>query len=121
MTQRNEQRIVDAYTNTEGYDPFEVMRAEGGTDTLKGRLAAEIEMTTGRIASAEQGLQEHARQLRDLADKIDSNVTAKKGDRIYTLNPLGEMQSAGARIDALIAERATRIEQLQALMRLAQL
>jgi hypothetical protein len=48
------------------------------------------------------------------------NLAAGPGERVPSLNPLGEPQSRGPRVDALITVRAAGIEHLKELVRLWQ-
>jgi hypothetical protein len=94
-------------------------------DDLYGKPAAEfatlraIEMTAENIHSVERSLTRAAVQLRELADKIDSNVNAGPSDRVYGLNPLGELQgNESGRVNSTIATRDALIDQLKTLVHL---
>lgn len=56
----------------------------------------------------------------DDCGKVRSAVDAGPGQQAPTLNPLGELQARGPRLDAVIAVRDDRISHLRTLARLWQ-
>jgi hypothetical protein len=106
---RSYAKIVKKYTDVDVTE--ESMFSKEASRTLRA-------MTTvvDKIEMLEHSLTRAASQLRDLADKIDGNVKAGPGDRIRTLNPMGELQGNDAgRVDGTIAVRDAMISQLQIL------
>jgi hypothetical protein len=99
--------LIEKYTN----------KTVAMEDLRKSELGSTIVSVARRIDDAEGELMDAARRLRAVAAKIEENVEAKAGDRIYSLNAFGEMSGSNAgRVDQLIGIRAERIETLQRLV-----
>lgn len=76
-----------------------------------------IVSTTEEVTATERELERAADRLREIADRIMSNIKPVEGKRIYGLNSTGELDgSAAARTDMLIVRREQQIRNLQGLI-----
>lgn len=100
--------IIKKFTGHELTD-FDKMRQEG-----KLLLRTALMMT-----SVEWDLLRSAQEMQQLADKINSNITANPGDSIIPLQESGEVgNGAIGRIDGLIIRRQNFIDEMEMLVHL---
>ncbi len=81
-------------------------------------LAHELERAATALAGADADLIRLATAITDDCGNVRHAVDAGPADPASTLNPLGELQARGPRLDAVIAVRDDRITHLRALVRL---
>jgi hypothetical protein len=88
----------------------------GSDDPLRAKLAHAVERAAYAVARVEEELGQVTGWVTDKTVRVRLALTAHPGQPAPTLNPLGELQAHAARFDALISERAARIEHLQTLV-----
>jgi hypothetical protein len=106
---RDTTALIRKYTGTD-YDPL--AQANSGN-----KLASAIYTAVAELERIERDLATAARRLTETAEKIRQNLDAGHGDKVFSLNPLGELQND--RTDTLIALRQQQIQHLQLLVHLA--
>ena len=99
------QRITDADLNAVSDD-----------DSLLTELADMLRSSAYSLQNIEHQLLQMASSLQETAANIRANVGAVAGQPVRHLNSMGELLSTGVRTDMLIAQRAERINHLQALV-----
>jgi hypothetical protein len=95
-----------------------ILVAARGTDPLRKDLANVLERAAWQLLETEAELTQVSSSIADSLVKVEQNLTAASGQRVYSLNPLGELQARAPRFDLLIAVRDERIRQLRTIARL---
>ena len=83
---------------------------------LAAALADAVQQAADTLAGAD--LAHLCSSITDRLGTVARTITAGPGEPVPTLNPLGELQATGPRLDAVIAVRADRISHLRTLVRL---
>ena len=91
-----------------------------GRGGLPAAIAQALEHAAEAVAAAEAELVRLSTSISDDCSKVWLAVDAGPTQQAPTLNPLGELQARGPRIDAIIAVRDDRIAHLRTLVRLWQ-
>jgi hypothetical protein len=87
-------------------------------DPWRSTLAHAVERAASAVVRIDDELGQVAGWVTDKTDRVRAALAAHPGQPLPTLNPLGELQAHAPRFDALISERAARIEHLQAVVAL---
>ncbi len=106
--------LIEKYTGHSITDAeLSAVRDTGG---ILAELVDMLRTTVHSLQSSEQQLLRVAASLQETATNIRANVDAVAGQPIRHLNSMGELLSTGVCTDLLIAQRAERIQHLQALV-----
>ena len=113
-----EESTVDIEGVTETYTGQRVgftdlVTAAHVTDPLARTLARAVERAAYAVGDIDADLARVATSIGDTADRVQHVLAATADEAVRSLNPLGELQANGARLDALIAARHDRIAHLR--------
>jgi hypothetical protein len=112
------ERLTAKYTGVRiGHDALVAHHRRGG---IAAAVADGLIRAAHTVDGAEQELARHAAGIDQATAAVTRAITAGPGEGVPSLNRLGELQSRGARFDALIAVRAACIDHLTELVRLWQ-
>ncbi|MCW6004307.1 hypothetical protein K1W54_06890 [Micromonospora sp. CPCC 205371] len=112
------ERLTGKYTGVPV--TFEAIAAQHGRGGVAAALADALIRAVAAIDAAERELVHHVAAIDHATAAVTLNLAAGPGERVPSLNPLGELQSRGSRFDALIAVRAACVDHLKELVRLWQ-
>ena len=113
------ERVIKKYTGQSV--TWQALAAAGRSgDPIARGLAVALERAASAVASAEVELSTVAGWISGHLTTVRANLDAAPGQRTRSINPLGELQANGPRLDALIGVRHERITHLRILATLWQ-
>lgn len=112
----DESQLITKYTGRH-LDPAALIATRAVTG-IAAVLAVAIGQAALKLDDAENELTRLTFSINRSLTKVTTTITAAPGQPAPGLNPLGELQEHGPRVDTLIAVREERIQHLRALVQL---
>jgi hypothetical protein len=113
--------ITDTIAKYTGHHlSWQELLAPSQANLLRRQLTQALESAAVAVSHTETELQRVTASITDSLTTVSQNLTAGPGDKVRTINSIGELQANAPRFDALIASRDAENSRLKTLTRLWQ-